>query len=213
MGRSKFTSRAEVDAARAAAASKKSLTGSGKTTTIVASGTKHCSGEIDSLDNEHCSKKGKCTDTLSEHRRVVVAKRHLQNLARSIQDDNDKSEKGKESSCVSLNASVHVMNVVAPSPEELVETRCPEAESPELVDYGDDKLFANLARVHDYYYEWRAQHLDVDVWDGSPAFVNFSASRFTEVLERHIWHEVHVNQEQIQPEVTFSDYDPKSSRY
>ena len=129
-----------------AAASKKSLTGSGKTTTIVASSTKHCSGKIDSLDNEHCLKKGKCTDTLSEHRRVVVAKRHSQNLAHSIQDDNDKSEKGEESSHASSNASVHVMKVVAPSPEELLETRCPKAGSPELVDYGDDKLFADLDR-------------------------------------------------------------------
>ncbi len=144
-------------------------------------------------------KEGKCTNTLLEHRRVVVAKQHSQNLACSIQDDDDESEKGKESSRASLNASVHVMKVVAPSPAVLLETRCPKAGPLELVDYSDDKLFTNLARVHDYYYEWRAQHLDVDVWDGSPAFVNFSTSQFTEVLEKCIWHEVHVNHEQIQP--------------
>ncbi len=57
MGRSKFTSRAEVEAAHAAAASKKSLTGSGKTTTIVASSVKHRGGEIVSLENERRSKK------------------------------------------------------------------------------------------------------------------------------------------------------------
>jgi len=49
------------------AASKKSLTQSGKTTTIVASGTKRHGGEIDSLLNEVSLKKGKCSDTLSEH--------------------------------------------------------------------------------------------------------------------------------------------------
>jgi len=201
MGRKKFTSRAEMEAAKAAAASKKSSTQSGKTTTIVASGRKRRGGEIDSSLNEVSLKKGKCSDTLSEHRRVVVAKRHSQNKARAIEDDDDKSEKGEESSCVSSNASVHVMKVVAPSPEELVETRRPEAESPVVVDYGDDKLFADLVRVHDYYYEWRAQHPDVDVWDGSPAFVNFSASRFTEVLEKRIWHEINVCHEQIWPEV------------
>ncbi len=150
MGRSKFTSRAKGEAARVAAASKKSSTGSGKTTTIVASGMKCCSGKIDSSENEHCSKKGKCTNTLSEHRRVVVAKRHSQNLACSIQDDNDKLEKGKESSHASLDASVHVMKVVAPSPAVPPETTHPKAGPPELVDYGNDKLLANLARVNDY---------------------------------------------------------------
>ncbi len=92
-----------------------------------------------------------------------------------------------------MDASVHVMKVVAPSPAVLSETRCPKAGPPELVDYSNDKLFANLARVHDYYYEWGAQHLDVDVWDGSPAFVNFSISQFTEVLEKCIWHKTHIN--------------------
>jgi len=55
--------------------------------------------------------------------------------------------------------------------------------------------------VHDYYYEWRAQHPDVDVWDGSPALVNFSTSRFTEVLEKRIWNDNNNNTLII--EVTF----------
>jgi len=53
----------------------------------------------------------------------------------------------------------------------------------------------------------------VDVWDGSPAFVNFSTSQFTEVLEKCIWHEIHVNHEQIQPKLNMHKcenhfYDP-----
>ena len=74
MGRKKFTSRAEMEAAKAATASKKSSTQSGKTTTIVASGRKRRGGKIDSSLNEVSLKKGKCSDTLLEHRRVVVAK-------------------------------------------------------------------------------------------------------------------------------------------
>jgi len=139
-----------------AAVSKKSSTGSRKTTTILASSMKHHGSEIVSLENEHHSKKGKCTDTLSEHQRVVGAKQHLQNQAHSIQDDIDKSEKGEKSSCAMSDASVHVTKVVATSPARPPEARCPKARPPEVVDYGNDKLFANLARVHNYYYEWRA---------------------------------------------------------
>ena len=83
-----------------------------------------------------------------------------------------------------------IANDPAPTNPTMVSTS--KAGSLELVDYGNDKLFANLARVHDYYYEWRAQHLDVDVWDGSPAFVNFSASQFTEVLEKQKEPHIHV---------------------
>jgi len=92
-----------------------------------------------------------------------------------------------------------IANNPAPMNPTMVSTS--KARPPELVDYGNDELFANLARAHDYYYEWRAQHLDTDVWDGSTAFVNFSTSQFTEGLEKCIWHETHVNHQQILPKV------------
>jgi len=57
------------------------------------------------------------------------------------------------------------------------------------------------------------QHCNVDVWDGSPAFINFSTSQFTEVLERCIHEEVHVNHNQVQPLLNYHHcsnhyYDP-----
>jgi len=36
------------------------------------------------------------------------------------------------------------------------------------VGYGDGKLFAELARLHDYFYEWRRDHPNQPIIYGSP---------------------------------------------
>jgi len=36
------------------------------------------------------------------------------------------------------------------------------------VNFGDDKMFVELANLHDYYYEWRRGHPNQLIMDGSP---------------------------------------------
>jgi len=40
------------------------------------------------------------------------------------------------------------------------------------IDYGDDKLFAELAKLHDHYYKWRRDHLNQPIIDDSPMYIN-----------------------------------------
>jgi len=39
----------------------------------------------------------------------------------------------------------------------------------------DDKSFAELAKLHDHYYNWRRDHLGEPIINGSPAYINCSA--------------------------------------
>ncbi len=45
------------------------------------------------------------------------------------------------------------------------------------VDYGDEQFFAELAKLHEHYYNWRRDHLGEPIIDGSPAYINYSASK------------------------------------
>jgi len=238
MGRTKITSRPKPDAAKAAAAKKKksytqvqSSSAQVQSSSMAVAGVKHHCNKNDCLDDEghknlssaqvqsssvavagmnrqgdknkcsddeRCQKKQKSDAMLLKHQRVVAEKRHSQKLSGSIQESDEESDKGDDSNHAASDASVCVTKVVPKNSE---------------VDYGNDELFAKLAKIHKYYYDWRMQHCNMDVWDGSPAFINFSTSQFTEVLERRIHEEVHVNHNQVQPLLNYHHcsnhyYDP-----
>jgi len=60
-----------------------------------------------------------------------------------------------------------------------VETSVFHAEHAEVVvevHCGDEKLFAELATLHEHYYNRRRDHLGEPIIDGSPAYINYSAS-------------------------------------
>ncbi len=50
------------------------------------------------------------------------------------------------------------------------------------VDYGDGKSFAELAKLHYHYYNLRRNPLGEPIIDGSPAYINCSASKYSQML-------------------------------
>ncbi len=67
------------------------------------------------------------------------------------------------------------------------EARTLHSEQSEVVakvDYEDDKLLAELAKMDDYYYEWRRDHPNQPIIDGSPMFINQSYCN-TNLMRNH----------------------------
>jgi len=105
-----------------------------------------------------------------EHDRVTKAKRRSQsNLVHLIQESDDKGSSGTAAS------------------KQSIEVRTLHSEQSEVVakvDYEDDKLFAELAKMDDYYYEWRRDHPNQPIIDGSPMFINQSYCN-TNLMRNH----------------------------
>ena len=53
-------------------------------------------------------------------------------------------------------------------------------------NFGDEKLFADLEKLHKYCFDWRKANPGCDVKDGSPKFINFAASMYPEKVEEHL---------------------------
>ncbi len=51
------------------------------------------------------------------------------------------------------------------------------------VDYGDEKLLAELAKLHDHYFNWRRDHPGEPIINGSPAYLNCSALKYPKMLK------------------------------
>ena len=52
--------------------------------------------------------------------------------------------------------------------------------------FQDAKLFANLAKLHKYYSDWRMANPGLDVKDGSPEYINNTASMNPEEVRQHL---------------------------
>jgi len=105
-----------------------------------------------------------------DHSSISKAKRRSQIQGCSIMNSDDEVSPG-----VANSNSSSVMSV---SHLELTEVVA-------KVDYGDDMFFAELEKLHDHYYNWRRDHPGEPIVNDSPMYINWSASKYPQMLKYH----------------------------
>jgi len=83
-------------------------------------------------------------------------------------DSDDEESSGTAASNKSTEASVSTLE---------------QAEVVAEVDYGDEKLLAELAKLINHYFSWRRDHLGEPIIDGFPGYINCSASKYPQLLK------------------------------
>ncbi len=108
---------------------------------------------------------------VSEHSKAVQANQRAQKCSRSIVESYDES--------------VEVME----SFEDDTDSKPTAKKAFDVdVDYGDE-FFSELMKIQDFYCDWRKNHVNEPVVDDSPSFVNESAMKHFDIVERMFDHQ------------------------